>query len=149
MDKDFSDDLNNFYNKCASTKYLTKYGLNYHLNDSVSLKTFIILVLSIENDLKEFENLSLKFGFFKNVSFGREYMRYYLKISGFMTKIIFIQIPYNEFEFKKGNLFTIANVFDDCVPKFLQVYDEINDKSFFQNFNELVKMATNDFKNKI
>lgn len=138
-DNDFAKEMNDLWNNCESNKYLDKYGISqYDLGRSQSLKTFIVLIYKIEKDRSD--KLKIDFNFYKNVSYGREYIRYVLKIKGTYEKDIFIQIPYNENNYKNGSMFTIANVYEELYENQSSYFSEIK-----STFRELTEQAYQEF----
>ena len=141
MEKEEVDQLIELYNNCESKKYIDKYGIfSFDLSNSQSLKTFVALIYNLEKDTSE--NLKINFSFYKNLCFGREYIRYEINAQGSVThKHIFIQIPYSLYEYKRGLMFTIANVYIELYKnnhKFMT--DEIR-----SIFKELTEQAYQDF----
>lgn len=130
----------NVRNNCESKKYIEKYGISeYNLEESQSLKTFVALIYNLEKDTTE--KLKIDFSFYKNLCYGREYIRYEINIQGGITyKNIFIQIPYNEYSYKNGLLFTIANIFIEIYSDTKFLTSEIK-----QEFKKLTEQAYQDF----
>ena len=138
-DDDFVKQANDSWNNCESNKYLDKYGISkYDLGRSQSFKTFIILIHRIEKDRSD--KLKIDFDFYKNLSYGREYVRYVLRIKGTYEQDIFIQIPYNENNYKNGSMFTIANVYEELHENQSSYFSEIKLK-----FRELTEQAYQEF----
>ncbi len=138
--KQWAEDINYAFKNCESQKYIDKYRFyDFDLEKSQSLKKFILLIYNLENDVNE--NLKINFDLYKKLCFGREYIRYELTVQGNTTyKDIFIQIPYNEYSYKNGLLFTIANVFIEIYRDTKFLTSEIKEE-----FKKLTEQAYQDF----
>lgn len=136
-EREHSKNMMELWNKCEANKYLKKYDI-YVTELSQSLSKFIVLLYNIEKDKND--NLEIKFYMQHNLCFGREYIRYSLELDSFFSKEIFIQIPYNEYAYQKGELFTIANVYKDLYENELPY-----GKGFRSDFEELAEKAHQDF----
>jgi len=135
MDEKFNDQIVELWNSCESNKYLKKYNIYSIDNSSLSLKKFLLLILSLQSDKKE--NLQINFRLGLNTNFGRTYLRYSLHLKGeFYSNEVFIQIPYNKPNFCDGTLFTLLNI-----------HIEINgiDYEMKKQTDELIKKCYLDF----
>lgn len=132
--------MNDSYRNCESKKYIDKYDIHdFELSSSQSLSKFIALIYNIKNDVGD--KLKIDFVFYKNLCFGREYIRYEILVQGgFTSKNIFIQVPYNEINYKSGLIFTIANVYEELYNRELPYNGE-----FKLTFRKLVEEAHQDF----
>ena len=139
-DEEWVKSMNNSYNNCESKKYIDKYNIHdFELSSSQPLKKFIAMVYNIKNDIGD--NLKIDFIFYKNLCFGREYIRYEMSVQGgFTSKNIFIQIPYKEYNYKNGLIFTIANIYEELYGSELSYNDEFN-----LTFKKLIEEAYQDF----
>lgn len=135
-------EINDMYENCEGNKYLKKYGIYYLSNDSQKFKDFVAFLYNIEKDTTE--KLKLKFLFYRNKSYGRDYLRYSLIINdNFSTKELFIQIPYNEENYKTNRLFTIANIYNELYAEKDCYYE--GEGEFREDFRKLVEEAEKEF----
>lgn len=140
MDKEFVKTLNENYLNCTSRKYIDKYDIcPFDLERSIPLEKFIVLIQNIEKDKSD--KCNIEFDMYENISFGKKYIRYLIKVTGDLTsqKQIYTQFAFDEYNYKNGLLFTVANIYCSLYQR---------DFEFNKKFNDLVSLASNKFINK-
>ena len=111
IDAEWIENVNNLWLNCETSKYFTKYNIkDLDIGYSLSFRTFTALIWNLKQDVNE--NFQIKFNFDKNVSFGRQYLRYSLNLMGTFSREVFIQIPYHISNYKDGSLFTLLNIYE-------------------------------------